>query len=401
MSIVAALDRALAGRVLVVGSVPPEGRDLDLLVRADEAPTVSGVLTAEGFARRGDEWARFRDCGAEVVEVTPAAEWRLPEDEVARLFDDATPLDGCSSVVVPAAQHAVLVLARRLARSGRLDEKRLARVPRDPDVWARARASAKAWGVAAALDRLWAAVDTGTTPTTGAARARHIVGRLPGVRRARRAPVLVAFSGLDGSGKSSQAEAVREVLHRLGYDPVVQWSRLTFDPGVARIGDPVKRLIARGATGGAPDHDPARALRRRSRIVTHAWTTVLALANVAARRRAVLPHLRAGRAVVCDRYVLDAVVQLRLRYGEGRPFPFQEALLRLLSPRPAAAWFLDVPADVAHARKPDDEELDDARRQADVYRAEHARLAVQRLDGTLARADLCAAVAKTVWERVR
>jgi dTMP kinase len=215
--------------------------------------------------------------------------------------------------------------------------------------------------------------------------------------------VLVTFSGLDGAGKSSQAEGARAVLGAFGYDVVVEWSRLTFDPGVARIGDPIKRLVAsraKAGPSGVPGHDSGRAMRQRSRVITEVWTTILAVANVVARRRAIMPQLRAGRAVVCDRYVLDAIVQLRLRYGDGRRFPLQEAILRCFSPRPTVAWFLDVPAAVAHARKPDDEELHHAVRQADVYRTEHRRLGVRHLDGTEPPAELCRIVGVALSEEM-
>ena len=262
---------------------------------------------------------------------------------------------------------------------------------------------ASGWGVEAALSRLRSAVEAGTPVATPPARLRHGAARLPGVRRARQAPVLVTFSGLDGAGKSSQAEGARAVLGAFGHDVVVQWSRLTFDPGVARIGDPIKRLVARRAEPGPSterSHDPGRELRQRSRAITEVWTTMLAIANVVARRRAIVPHLRAGRAVVCDRYVLDAIVQLRLRYGDGRRFPLQEAILRYFSPRPSSAWFLDVPAEVAHARKPDDEELEDAVRQAELYRTEHRRLGVRHLDGTEPRDELCRIVAGALSKEV-
>ena len=78
MSVVDTADSLASGPVLVFGSLPPEGRDLDLLVRPAEERALAEGLGREGFVRDGRLFARFRDCSAEVVELVPAADWRLP-----------------------------------------------------------------------------------------------------------------------------------------------------------------------------------------------------------------------------------------------------------------------------------------------------------------------------------
>ena len=59
-------------RVLVVGSLPPGGRDLALIVRPCEERAVAESMTAAGLARRGLQWASFFDCSAYLVELIPA-----------------------------------------------------------------------------------------------------------------------------------------------------------------------------------------------------------------------------------------------------------------------------------------------------------------------------------------
>ena len=72
-------------------------------------------------------------------------------------------------------------------------------------------------------------------------------------------------------------------------------------------------------------------------------------------------RLARGRIVICDRYIYDLLVELSLSelYTDG----FKKTILRTI-PRPDLTFLMDVPPDLAHARR--DLPLDSlsARRQA-------------------------------------
>lgn len=200
----------------------------------------------------------------------------------------------------------------------------------------------------------------------------------------------MALSGLDGSGKSTQAEALRDHLVAAGIPTAVAWTKLggtTWTATVSgrvkaalRLSRPVSSTPPRTYASGARDDvvDTGTLLRRRSRSLTWAWTLLLVVDNICAHRRVVR---RDAAVVVCDRYVLDSVAQLRHRYGD-RPYRFHTSLLRRLSPPPAAAWLLDVPPDVALARKPEQFDLAQLESLAGCYRTASAALGVPVQDGT-------------------
>ncbi len=423
-------DRAAGERVLVFGSVPPEGRDLDLLARGAGRARIAAALQAKGFTRRGDEWVRFASCGAESVEVIPAGRWHLPPAEEASLFGEARPLPGARHLVRPAPAHALLILARRLvAGQGGIDERRLARVAdalrEDRDAWMPARERAPAWGAGRALALLHRADRGGPRPTTseraaalaegfraaGSGPAVAAIRAAGAVAPRRRRGRVIALSGLDGSGKSAQASGLRDALAALGHDPVVAWTRLAQDPGLDRVALPVKRAVAamtraRGRAGapGSSDlraswtqADPGGDVRGPRFVLSWTWALFVALRNGTAQRRATRPNVRAGRVVICDRYLLDSEVHLRDRYGRSRRFAVAMWAIRRLSPRPLRAFFLDVPPEVALTRKPDDWTIPELARQAELYREDAARLGVRRLDGTRPPEELCAEIAREVW----
>ena len=112
--------------------------------------------------------------------------------------------------------------------------------------------------------------------------------------------MFVTFEGLDGSGKSTQAELLRARLEADGIDVVS-----TREPGGTELGEGVRNLVLHGGHVGP-------------------WAE--ALLYVAARAQLVdeviRPALERGTAVICDRY-LDSSIAYQ---GVGRELGFDRVL---------------------------------------------------------------------------
>lgn len=408
------IDAAVAETVLVFGSLPPDGRDLDLLARPGAHRTISRALSENGYLNRGIQWVSFAQ-GTEAVDLVPADDWKLSPEALEELFADAQVVPGYRSLVRPSPHHALLILARRVARAGgELDAKKRQRVAQaleeDPDGWAHAQKAGKAWGshrAVVALERLYR---TGV-PTKRRVRAAALAERDGGsasalvrawrvVLRPQRGRGVVTFSGLDGSGKSSQAEAVRGSLEHTTGETVIVWTRLSYNPSLKALARPVKAVLS--GNGQRPADEAASAdrgkeLRKKSSVITYVWATAVAIANASSQRRMTRYHLKRGRNVVCDRYTLDSRVHLRYRYGEKRKFSLQARLIQWLSPKPLRSYHVDVPPEVAYERKAEQYDLDQLRTQARLYEEERDVVGAQRLDGTRPRDELTREVLEDVW----
>jgi thymidylate kinase len=432
MAVAGLVDSVLSERVLVFGSPPPEGADLDLLARPAAQATITDALSRAGFVHRAGQWASFRSCSVDVVELIPVTDWRLPAAERERLFDDALSWGEFEHLVLPAPHHLLLIFARDLLYDGSLgqsERRRLARgLAENPGAWERAQVHASGWGVTRALPALRAAYENGAEPPA-AVRARGLAellgdGDRPaaltrarawrGLARRRPRGRIIAVSGLDGSGKSTQVEALREALVRLGYDAAVEWTRLeasTLRRGIfdlARVPtETVLRLTGRLRTSTpspaeAIDEAAARRrLRERSWLLTQLWVAFVTLLHIAAQRRAVAGHLRAGRVVVCDRYALDVVADLRFHYGRGRRFRLQALLIRMLSHDARRRYFLDVSPETALARTTEPWTAQQLAELAGLFREHYARMGYQRLDGERPQDELCREIALDAWMSLR
>lgn len=372
----------LESPLLVIGSLPPHGQDLDLLPAAEQQRALDVFLEESGFARQSVPpfpgypagftiWARFARCDADVVDAIPLANLELPAAEADRLFADALPIEGFGRLRRPAPHHVLLILAHNFldaADAGRpLSDGRRRRIAQalaeDPNAWERARSLAPAWRRVERLTRLEAAFALGERASAddrpGESRRPRLGSRVRALRVYRRAwrhGHVVALSGSDTGRRAAQAEGLARALRAL-------------DIPVAVV-RPAPRRVA----------SAARPHRRPHGAAAHVRAAAAALAQAAAHRRAVLPGLKGGDVVVCDGYALDAAVELRAHYGERRQLTLQTRLMRALSPPPRRAYLLD-------AQGPGGE----------LYREQHARLGARMLDGDRRADELCAEIASDVW----
>ena len=436
--------------MLVFGSLPPEGRDLDILARPAQRDAIAAALTRAGLLTKdGARWVAFGDCTAAGVDLVDAADWGLPDRELDSLFEEARLLAGYTQLAAPAAPHALLIAARRVARAGRYGEKLRSRVEATarerPSAWREAAARAPAWHAVRELAALRTLHSRGTAPAVGD-RLRSAAGRLRGAKGKRRhvatrtarrltgRPVIVALSGLDGAGKSFQAKRLADALLQLDHRAAVVWppaANVMFqaNPALKRRLFGLLRLLGRGdaakptpadeslaavkagaspgETSGAADEPSGppgeeavlEPLPPQRAPVAHSLALVVALVQAWSFRRGARGSARRADVIIFDRYVLDSVVYLRHRWGHGRRFALQSALMRLLTRRPDCAFFLDVAPEVAYTRKRDFP-LENLRERAALYSALHARLGWVRLDGERAPEDLCGEIAAAVWQRL-
>jgi thymidylate kinase len=405
------LDDQLTGPVLAFGRRVHSRADLALVVTGPAAGEISHVLSAAGFERRGDTWARFRDCDADVVTVTELQSWPagVPDGEPSRFLTGSTEMAGSSRLRWLSLPDELLVAALRFARRpspvpAEVRQRLHRALVAEPSAWVMAAELAGRWGAEAAVRLARDAYDGARTLTEA---DRRDLAAEAGAAAVPRVGV-VALSGLDGSGKSTQAHALAATLTKLGHDTSLEWTRLSFDARLDRVAAPVKAALAwrhgrsagRSAPAGADVGVASKQLRARSRLVHDAWTGVVATANGSVQRRTTLAQLRAGRVVVRDRYVLDSVVQLQSVYGVDRDVSAQARIIERLSPAPLAAFLLELPAEEAHRRKPEEYSAAELAAHAARYEREADRLGVTRINALRPRADIAADLARAVWRHL-
>lgn len=216
-------------------------------------------------------------------------------------------------------------------------------------------------------------------------------------REALQPRLVVAVSGVDGSGKSTLSRLVARNLDQVGVPVGRVWTRPGLRMGwIADLARAGKKLLAqdlspgieRIAAGGVPASD----LASRRGIFGWTWAMLVTLSFLVDVRQR---HVRGRGVLLYDRHLLDALVTLDFIY-EGVDLRLHRTLVRRGLPKPALAVYLDVPAEVALPRKPEDIYGEyGIRRQLesyDVHRDEVEDL--RQLDGSRPADELAAVVTR-------
>jgi dTMP kinase len=155
--------------------------------------------------------------------------------------------------------------------------------------------------------------------------------------------VLVTFEGVDGSGKSTQTELLRDWLRQEGREVVT-----TREPGGTPLGERVRELLLDGE-GMAAWTEAALFAAARAELVEHV----------------IGPALAQGADVICDRYIDSSLAYQGVARGLGveRVLAFNVEPIRGILPD---VTFLLV-VDVDEARKRSDAARDRIEREGEAF----------------------------------
>ncbi|MEO8726857.1 MAG: thymidylate kinase [Acidobacteriaceae bacterium] len=163
--------------------------------------------------------------------------------------------------------------------------------------------------------------------------------------------LLVSFSGIDGSGKSTQIESLVAQLQMVGlttrqlafWDDVVVGTR--YREGF------VHKIYGSEKGIGAPD----KPVHRKDKNVRRWYLTLarhaLYLLDAVHLRRVLRRDAGSGaRVIIIDRYIYDELANLPLANSFTRRFV---SAVKRLVPQPDVAYLLDADPDAARRRKPE------------------------------------------------
>ncbi len=214
---------------------------------------------------------------------------------------------------------------------------------------------------------------------------------------------------MDCAGKSTQRDLLVEALRSSGHRPLNVYSRPGSTPGLRAIKSALRSLRgkkepARGSVSQVPGRYPRRAANLEHPLGRWLWLTAGLLDLLWLHGVRIRLWRASGRAVVCNRYLLDGLVDFRVNFPAER---VQERwlcrLLRRISPRPDVAVCLLISAEQSLERAREKSRfhwetlavLEQRRRE---YLALCEELAIQVLDGGRPAGELARSIQQRVAE---
>lgn len=189
---------------------------------------------------------------------------------------------------------------------------------------------------------------------------------------------LIAFEGLDQSGKETQAMTLRDALRAAGHSA----EYVTFPDYTTPIGQELHRAL-HGDRAFGPD-----------------VMQLLFVANRYERKEVVAGMLASGTIVLCDRYLASSVA-----YGEAQGLDAAWLMeIQKYLPQPTLTLLLDIPPETAARRKARgrdryERDLELLGRVRASYRWQAAESSWTRIDGARDKAAVAADVAAAIRAR--
>jgi thymidylate kinase len=215
----------------------------------------------------------------------------------------------------------------------------------------------------------------------------------PNVSRGR----LLVLSGLDGSGKSTQAGLLAKRLRTEGYDVATVWSR--WEPALsAPLIRLAKRRLDTRADAATADYRRFTTAKRRtmqSRWKRTLWQLMVWSEYAAQINRRLLPHVIRRRGVICDRYVYDTLIDIAVNFSvkPGEIETLCHHPLLALFPAPRQAIYIDIDPETGASRKADGTPPEYLADRREYYRSMARLLGAATIDGGRGVEE----VAEAIW----
>ncbi len=201
--------------------------------------------------------------------------------------------------------------------------------------------------------------------------------------------LFICFTGIDGSGKTTQALLLEKWLAARGLQSRYVWSRAEV-LGMRSI----FLFLGRRALGTSAREifsDPATHRKYQSRksdlmknpLVRTLWSAMQRIEHLVQINRDIRRNMQNGNVIVCDRYLWDSTIDLAVLHEKPPEWLYSRlnTFMWRFVPRPTITFFMDLPPAEAMKRKNDIPSLDDVSQRSQLYRYLAGREPFTVIDG--------------------
>jgi dTMP kinase len=212
---------------------------------------------------------------------------------------------------------------------------------------------------------------------------------------------LICFTGVDGSGKTTQAKVLTKDLGKAGYDAIYVWSRgqAGWRKVLIKFGRLLLGVSSKKINNVDTEYIQSYQKQKSNRIFRFSiarliWQMSVKSEHITQIRSDVLRSLKSGKIVVSDRYLWDSTVDLAISFNQKKAWltnRFNRVAFKMV-PEPDLTIFLDIPSDTALLRKNDIPGKDYIENRIGLYHALCKEYSMVWIDGCMEQEEIRKAV---------
>jgi thymidylate kinase len=159
----------------------------------------------------------------------------------------------------------------------------------------------------------------------------------------------ITFSGIDGAGKSTQIELLKDHFHRQGVSTKYLWSRGGYTTLISTLKNVCRCLAGKRLPASGVSEQRDQMLRKGR--VQKIWLSLAILDLIREYGIHVRWWLLRGRTVVCDRYLWDTLLDFKIAFPDVQVERwFLWKMLARLTPFPDVEFLLTIPLEESERR---------------------------------------------------
>jgi len=196
---------------------------------------------------------------------------------------------------------------------------------------------------------------------------------------------LICFTGMDGTGKTTQAKNLVSSLNVQGVNCSYVWN--TYQPFLMKLILTVVRAVLFRGKDAFQDYASYTSTKRglfRNRILARSYIYMVLLEYLCQSFMKITAPLILGKNIVSDRYYYDTVINLAV--DNDYPERQVEYLMRKIScclPVPDITFLIDVSEETSFQRKSDIPSIEHLKMRRKIYLSIGGRSGLVTLDGTM------------------
>jgi len=191
------------------------------------------------------------------------------------------------------------------------------------------------------------------------------------MRTKKRLPILICFTGIDGTGKTTLSKELAELLNKKGVKCKYVYARL--NPFILKPFILIGELVFLRKKDISKDYSEYAKTKRKAiekhSFLSSVYQQILLFDYLLQIFLKVKLPLIFGKNIICDRYVYDTVItdlSMDMNYSRDKVMNLLKNLLRFF-PEPDITFLIDVPEEIAYKRKDDTPSIEYLRERRDMY----------------------------------